>query len=69
MMSTFMKRLQNAWKSKTVIFAIIVAALSALQGFVLAINIDPRQQAVIGFVLSVIIIVLRFVTTTDLDDK
>lgn len=68
-MNLFMKRLKNAWKSKTVVFGIIVAALSALQGFVLAINIDPAQQAMIGFVLSIIIIVLRFVTNTDLDDK
>lgn len=68
-METFKKRLLRAYKSKTVIFGIIVAALSALQGFVLAINIDPIHQALIGFILSIIIIVLRFVTTTDLDDK
>lgn len=68
-MDIFKKRLLRAYKSKTVIFGIIVAALSALQGFVLAINIDPMQQALIGFIISIIIIVLRFVTTTDLDDK
>ena len=68
-MSIFKRRLRRAWRSKTVVFGIILAALSALQGFVLAINIDPFQQAVIGFVLSAIVIVLRFVTTKDLDDK
>lgn len=68
-MNTFKRRLRRAWKSKTVLFGIILAALSALQGFVLAINIDPLQQATIGFVISAIIIVLRFVTNTDLDDK
>lgn len=68
-MESFKKRLFKAYKSKTVIFGIILAALSALQGFVLAINIDPAQQAIIGLILSIIIIVLRFVTNTDLDDK
>lgn len=68
-MESFKKRLCKAYKSKTVIFGIILAALSALQGFVLAIDIDPAQQAIIGLILSIIIIVLRFVTNTDLDDK
>lgn len=68
-MNTFKRRLRRAWRSKTIIFGIILAALSALQGFVLAIDIDPAQQAIIGFVISVVVIVLRFVTNTDLDDK
>lgn len=65
----FKARLLGAFRSKTVIFGLIVAALSALQGFVLVIPIDPLQQALIGFALSVIIIVLRFVTKVPLDDK
>lgn len=68
-MERFKRRLRCALKSKTVIFGLIVAALSALQGFILAIEMDPAQQATIGFILSAIIIVLRFVTTGAIDDK
>ena len=61
--------IRKVLKSRTIQFAIILAALSALQGFVLAIHIDPIYQACIGFGLSVIIIVLRYVTKTPLYDK
>lgn len=65
----FKARFLGALRSKTVIFGLIVAGLSALQGFVLAIPIDPLQQAAIGFAISALIIVLRFVTRVPLDDK
>lgn len=64
-----MDKISKALKSKTVLFGIIVAALSALQGFVLAIPMEPQLQALGGFALSVIIIVLRFMTTGSIDDK
>lgn len=64
-----MERLRKALKSKTVIFGIILAALSALQGFVLAIDLEPKAQALTGFALSAIIIVLRFLTNGSIDDK
>ena len=62
-------RVIKALKSKTVWFGIIVAALSALQGFVTEIPMEPKAQAFLGFGLSVIIIVLRFITTGSIDDK
>ena len=60
---------KKALKSKTVWLGIILAALSALQGFVMDITMNPKIQAVLGFTLSVIIIILRFVTTGSIDDK
>lgn len=68
-MNRYLGRFKKALKSKTVLFGILIAALSALQGFVLAIDIDPRNQALIGFGLSTVIIVLRFLTNGSIDDK
>lgn len=69
MIETWRQRLRHAFRSRTIQFAILLAALSALQGFILAIPIDPLQQALIGFALSVIIIVLRIVTNVPLNDR
>lgn len=59
-----MNTLRLAIKSRTVRFALILAALSALQGFVLAIPIDPLQQALLGFAIAALIIFFRFITKT-----
>ena len=58
--------LRAALKSRTVRFALILAALSALQGFVLAIPMDPLQQALLGFAIAALIIFFRFITKTPL---
>lgn len=49
-------------KSKTIWFAIIVAVLSVLQGFVMQIPIDPEWQAIIGCVMAIVVVLLRFAT-------
>lgn len=56
-------------KSKTVIFAVLVAVISTLQGFVFAIPIEPHWQAVIGVVLAVAVTLLRMVTKEPIGDK
>jgi hypothetical protein len=48
---------------------ILVAALSAVQEFVLQEPLPAITQGVIGFFLSAVIIVLRFFTTDALDEK
>lgn len=65
---TVKQRLRGALRSKTIQVAILLAFLSALQGFVLAIPIDPLQQAAIGFSIAIIMILLRAVTKVPLDD-
>ena len=62
-------RLQKALKSKTVWFGILIAALSAIQGFLMEVIMNPKEEALIGFTLSIIIIVLRFMTEGSIDDK
>lgn len=56
-------------KSKTVIFAVVVAVLSTLQGFVFAIPIEPHYQALIGVGLAVAVTLLRMVTKEPISDK
>ena len=61
--------MKKVFKSKTIWFAMILAALSVLQGFILDIPLPPKYQAAIGVVVSLIVTVLRAVTTGSLDDK
>lgn len=61
-------KLKCAYKSKTVWFAIIIGTLSVLQGFVFYLPIDPRWQALIGVIVAIICILLRFVTDKPLND-
>lgn len=57
------------FKSKTLIFAMLLAALSAAQGFVVQLPLSPPQQAGVGLVIAVAVAVLRVLTTTPLSDK
>jgi len=61
--------LRQFLRSRTVWFAIAVATLSVLQGFVLFLPIDPHWQAAVGVAISVLIIYFRFITGKPLDDK
>lgn len=56
-------------RSKTVWYAIIIAVLSVLQGFIFAIPVAPQYQAAIGCAIAVGIVVLRAVTTQPLTQK
>ncbi len=59
----------NALKSKTIQFSILLAVLSVVQGYVAQFPISPQAQAVVGCVVSVIVAVLRVVTTAPLSEK
>lgn len=56
-------------RSRTVWFAIAVAILSVLQGFVFALPLTPLWQAVVGCVIAVGIVLLRAITTQPLSQK
>ena len=56
-------------RSRTVWFAIAVAILSVLQGFVFALPLSPMWQAVVGCVIAVGIVLLRAITTQPLLQK
>jgi uncharacterized membrane protein len=58
----------NIFKSKTVWFAILIAVLSILQGYVGLLD-SPTLQMVAGVFISIGIVVLRFLTTQPLSEK
>jgi hypothetical protein len=58
-----------ALKSRTVWFAIALAVLSVLQGFVLQLPIPAWGHAVVGSVIAAAIVVLRIITTQPLSEK
>lgn len=58
----------NTLKSKTIWFAILIAVLSILQGYVGLLS-SPVLQMTAGVVISVGIVILRFLTTQPLSEK
>ena len=56
-------------KSKTVWFAIILAVLSILQGYVGLLPLSPTDQMFVGLGIAVVTTVLRIVTTQPISGK
>ena len=56
-------------KSKTVWFAILIAVLSVVQGYVALLPVTPVQQMLVGMVISVVVLVLRLITTQPISEK
>ena len=56
-------------KSRTVIFALLLAVLSVLQGYVGLLPLTPVQQMYVGLAISVIVTILRIVTTQPISEK
>ena len=56
-------------KSRTVIFAILLAVLSIVQGYVGLLPLTPFHQMLVGCAIAVCITVLRIITTTPITDK
>jgi hypothetical protein len=58
--------IKTALKSRTVLFALLVAVLSVLQGFVGLLPLTPVHQMYVGLIVSVCVIILRSITSTPL---
>lgn len=56
-------------KSRTVWFAIILAVLSILQGYLGLLPLSPMGQMYAGVAISVIVTLLRIITTQPISDK
>ena len=56
-------------KSKTVWFAIILAVLSILQGYVGLLPLSPTDQMFVGLGIAVVTTVLRIITTQPISEK
>lgn len=59
----------NYLKSKTLWFALLLAVLSVLQGYVGLLPLTRIEQMYVGLAISVVVTVLRFVTTQPLSEK
>ena len=59
----------NLLKSKTVWYAIIIAVLSIVQGYIGLLPMTPVLQMFVGIAISVGIVILRLVTTTAISNK
>ena len=59
----------NLLKSKTVWYAIIIAILSIVQGYIGLLPMTPVQQMFIGIGISVGIVILRLLTTQPIGAK
>jgi hypothetical protein len=59
----------NLLKSKTVWYAILIAVLSIVQGYIGLLPMTPVAQMFIGIAISVGIVILRLVTTTAISEK
>ena len=56
-------------KSKTVWYAIIIAILSIVQGYIGLLPMTPVAQMFVGIGISVGIVILRLLTTQPIGDK
>ena len=59
----------NLLKSKTVWYAIIIAVLSIVQGYIGLLPMTPVLQMLVGIGISVGIVILRLLTTQPIGDK
>lgn len=56
-------------RSRTVWFAIILAALSVVQGYLGVFKLDAQTEMLVGIGISAIVTVLRIITTQPLSQK
>ena len=56
-------------RSRTMLFAIALAVLSVLQGYIMQLPLEPVTQMIVGCVVAAAIAVLRAITTQPLADR
>ncbi len=59
----------NLLKSKTVWYAILIAVLSIVQGYIGLLPMTPVLQMFVGISISVGIVILRLLTTQPISEK
>lgn len=64
-----MNTLRQILQSRTVLYAVLIAVMSVLQGFVFLLPITPLQQMYVGVALAVGIVLFRAITTEPLTSR
>lgn len=65
----YMDAITQLLRSKTVLFATILASLSIMQGYIVLLPLTPIMQMWVGVGVSGVITLLRIVTTQAIADK
>jgi len=55
-----MNTLITTLKSKQVQWALVIAVLSVLQGFVMELSLTPIHQMIAGVVIAIVVVLLKF---------
>ena len=55
-----MNQLITLLKNKTVQWSLVISVLSVLQGFVMEFPLTPVHQMIVGVVISVVVVLLKF---------
>jgi uncharacterized membrane protein AbrB (regulator of aidB expression) len=58
-----MNQLITLLKNKTVLWSLVIAVLSVLQGYLFEFNLTPVHQMIAGIIISVVVVFLRFIET------
>ena len=58
-----MNQLLTLLKNKTVLWSLVIAVLSVLQGYLFEFNLTPVHQMIAGIIISVVVVLLRFIET------
>ena len=58
-----MNQLITLLKNKTVLWSLVIAVLSVLQGYLFEFNLNPVHQMCVGIIISVVVVLLRFIET------
>ena len=58
-----MNQIITLLKNKTVQWSLVIAVLSVLQGFVMEFPLTPVHQMIAGVVISVVVVLLKFIET------
>ena len=56
-----MNQLITLLKNKTVLWSLVIAVLSVLQGYLFEFNLTPIHQMIVGLIISVVIVLLKFI--------
>ena len=64
-------KLKRAWKSKTVAFGLLLTLFSYAEDHLHSLQayIPPKIYPLVTFIIGMIVLALRFVTTKPLEDK
>ena len=58
-----MNQLITLLKNKPVLWSLVIAVLSVLQGYLFEFNLTPVHQMIAGIIISVVVVLLRFIET------